>query len=245
VSAPATYGPPELMVVAIARLLRDGEVVFQGVNSVLPMVAIALARRLHAPRLTYLNIAGGVDPAPRYLPESSTAAELTHGSASLFNNEDFYDLCARGGIDTAFLGAVQIDAQGRTNVSAIGEQARPKVRLPGGGGAAMIMPTARRVILWRAQHSPRVFVERLDFVTAAGNVGRVVTPLCVFQRHEGRLQVEAIFPTSSAAEIVASTGFALDVPAACPVLAPPTVEELAALDAIDPRGVRRQEFHGG
>jgi glutaconate CoA-transferase, subunit B len=107
------------------------------------------------------------------------------------------------------------------------------------------MPTARRVILWRAQHSPRVFVERLDFVTAAGNVGRVVTPLCVFQRHEGRLQVEAIFPTSSAAEIVASTGFALDVPAACPVLAPPTVEELAALDAIDPRGVRRQEFHGG
>ena len=239
------YGPPELMAVAIARLLRDGEVVFQGVNSPLPMVAIALARRLHAPRLTYVNIAGGVDPAPRYLPDSTTDAELAHGSASLFNNEDFYDLCARGGIDTAFLGAVQIDAQGRTNVSAIGDQARPKVRLPGGGGAAMIMPMARRVILWRTQHSPRVFVERLDFVTAAGNVDRVVTPLCVFQRREGRLQVEAIFPTSSAAEIMAQTGFPLDVPASCPILAPPTAEELAALDAIDPRGVRRQEFHGG
>ncbi|HLH22459.1 MAG TPA: CoA-transferase [Chloroflexota bacterium] len=241
----ATYGPAELMAVAIARLLRDGEVVFQGVNSVLPMVAIALARRLHAPRLIYVNIAGGVDPAPRYLPDSTTDAELARGSASLFNNEDFYDLCARGGVDTAFLGAVQIDAQGRTNVSAIGEQARPKVRLPGGGGAAMIMPTARRVILWRTQHSRRVFVERLDFVTAAGNVDRVVTPLCVFQRREGRLQVEAVFPTSSAAEVAASTGFALDASAAWPVLAPPTAAELAALAAVDPRGVRRQEFHGG
>jgi glutaconate CoA-transferase, subunit B len=239
----APYGPAELMAVAIARLLRDGEVVFQGVNSALPMVAIALARQLHAPRLTYLNIAGGIDPAPRFLPASSTAAELTRGSASLFNNEDFYDLCARGGIDTAFLGAVQIDAQGRTNVSAIGAQARPKVRLPGGGGAAMIMPTARRVILWRTQHSPRVFVERLDFVTAAGNVDRVVTPLCVFQRRAGRLQIEAVFPTSSAAEVVANTGFPLDLPAPCPVLAPPTAAELAALAAIDPRGVRRQEFH--
>jgi glutaconate CoA-transferase, subunit B len=242
-TAPPPYGPPELMVVAIARLLRDGEVVFQGVNSVLPMVAIALARRLHAPHLTYLNIAGGVDPAPRYLPASTTDAELAYGSASLFNNEDFYDLCARGGIDTAFLGAVQIDARGRTNVSAIGDHGRPKVRLPGGGGAAMIMPTARRVILWRTQHSPRVFVERLDFVTAAGNVDRVVTPLCVFQRRADRLQVEAVFPTSSAAAVVASTGFPLDGADAWPVLAAPTPDELAALAAVDPAGVRHQEFH--
>ncbi|HZR99003.1 MAG TPA: CoA-transferase [Chloroflexota bacterium] len=245
VTAPAAYGPAELMAVAMARLLRDGEVVFQGVNSPLPMVAIALARRLHAPHLTYVNIAGGVDPTPRYLPDSTTDAELAHGSASLFNNEDFYDLCARGGIDTAFLGAVQIDAQGRTNVSAIGDHAHPKVRLPGGGGAAMIMPTARRVILWRAQHSPRVFVERLDFVTAAGNVDRVVTPLCVFQRRAGRLQVEAVFPTSSAAEIVARTGFPLDAARPWPALAPPTPDELAALAAVDPRGVRHQEFRDG
>ena len=68
------------------------------------------------------------------------------------------------------------------------------MRLPGGGGAAMIMATARRVILWRTQHNRRAFVERLDFVTAAGNVDRVVTPLCVFQRRDSRLAVEAIFP---------------------------------------------------
>ena len=49
----------------------------------------------------------------------------------------------------------------------------------------MIMPTAGRVILWRSRHHAGGFVERLDFVTAAGNVDRVVTPLCVFQRREG------------------------------------------------------------
>jgi glutaconate CoA-transferase subunit B len=234
--------PADLMAVAMARLLRDGEVVFQGVNSVLPLVAISLARRVQAPNLIYLNIAGGYDPAPRRLTESSTDPELAHGSPALISNEDFYDLCARGGIDTVFLGAVQIDAEGRTNVSVIGPHDRPRVRLPGGGGAAVIMPTAGRVILWRSVHSRRVFVERLDFVTAAGNVDRVVSPLCLFQRRQGRLQVESLLPGISAEQVIAQTEFALDEPATWPTLPFPTDQELAALEAVDPQRLRRAEF---
>lgn len=234
--------PADLMAVAMARLLRNGEVVFHGVNSVLPMVAIALARRLHAPLLTYINIAGGFDPDPTEATPSSTDPALARGSAALISNEDFYDLCARGGIDTVFLGAVQIDAAGRTNVSVIGDHARPKVRLPGGGGAAMIMPTAGRVILWRTQHTGRVFVDRLDFVTAAGNVDRVVTPLCVFQRRAGRLAVEGLMPGVEADRVLAETGFELVGSECWPTLAPPSDEELLALEAVDPRGVRRMEF---
>jgi len=236
------HHPSDLMAVAMARLLRDGEVVFQGVNSVLPMVAIGLARRVHAPHLIYVNIAGGFDPAPRFAPASSTDPELARGSPALISNEDFYDLCARGGIDTVFLGAVQIDAQARTNVSVIGEHSRPKVRLPGGGGAAVIMPTAGRVILWRTQHSPRVFVERLDFVTAAGNVDRVVTPLCVFRRRRGRLEVEALLPGVTAEQVRAQTGFDLGPNADWPTLALPSDEELRALNMVDPDGIRRMEF---
>lgn len=232
------------MVVAMTRLLRDGEVVFQGVNSVLPMIAINLARRLHAPHLVYLNVGGGIDPAPRYMPESSTDAELAYASAALFSNEDFYDLCARGGMDTAFLGFVQMDAEGRTNTSAIGPHARPKVRLPGGGGAAMIMPTARRVLLWRTQHSPRVFVPQLDFVTAVGNVDRVVTPLCIFQRRAGRLQVEGRFAGVADDEIRRQTGFPLLAATAWPELPEPTDAELTALHTLDPTGVRYREFRG-
>ena len=95
---------------------------------------------------------------------------------------DLFDLSARGRLDVAFLSGVQIDAEGRINMSAIGSYEQPKVRLPGGAGSAMLMPTARRVILWRTKHDPRTFVERLDFVTAAGNVDRVVTPLGIFAR---------------------------------------------------------------
>lgn len=234
----------DLMVVALARLLRDGEVVFQGVNSILPMVAIGVARRTHAPRLVYLNVAGGFDPAPRFATPSSTGPELARGSAALLSNEDFYDLCARGGIDTVFLGAVQIDALGRTNVSVIGDPARPKVRLPGGGGAAMMMPTAGRVILWRTQHNRRVFVERLDFVTGSGNVDRVVTPLCVFRRMDGRLRVEALLPGATAEGVREETGFDLGPEGAWETMPEPTADELRALEAIDPERVRLLEFHG-
>src|SRR5215207_8595793 len=212
---PDSWGPPELVVVAMARLLGDREVVFHGVNSILPMVAVALARRVHAPRLRLITIAGGIDPSPRVLPRSTTDPELARGSAAVLSNEDFYDLCMRGGIDTVFLGAAQIDGEGQTNVSLLGPRERPNVRLPGGGGAAVIMPTAGRVILSRSEHSRRSFVERLDFVTAAGNVDRVVTPLCVFQRLDGRLQIESVHPTTSVQEVMARTGFDLaggDVP---------------------------------
>jgi len=174
------------MVVSLARLLRDGETVFFGVASPIPMVAALLARRLHAPNLVILTIAGGVSPLPEHLPASTVDPALLHGARAQVTLTDIFDLSARGRLDTAFLGGVQIDDQGRINMSAIGDFDRPKVRLPGGAGSAAIMPTARRTILWRTRHDPRTFVETLGFVTAAGNVEHVVTPLCVFGRAVGR-----------------------------------------------------------
>ncbi|MDP8924113.1 MAG: 3-oxoadipate--succinyl-CoA transferase [Chloroflexota bacterium] len=235
------WTPLDLIVVSMARLLRDGEVVFHGVNSILPMVAVALARRLHAPRLQAINIAGGVNPTPRFLPRSTTDAELARGSAAILSNEDFYDLCMRGGVDTIFLGAVQVDGAGRTNLSRIGSGDLPRVRLPGGGGAPVLMPTAGRVIISRTEHSRRSFVERLDFVTAAGNVDRVVTPLCIFRRVDGRLEVESVHPPSSPEEVVERTGFALTIPGNCPQTPPPSEAELRALAELDPENVRGLE----
>jgi glutaconate CoA-transferase subunit B len=235
------WQPVDLIVIAMARLLQDGELVFHGVNSILPMVAVALARRHHAPRLRAINIAGGVNPLPRRLPRSTTDPELAYGSASLLSNEEIYDLCMRGGLDTVFLGAAQVDGSGRTNVSRIGPAEQPKVKLPGGGGAAVMMPTARRVILSRAEHSRRSFVERLDVVTGAGNVDRVVTSRCVFRRVDGRLQVESVHPTSSPDEVIEQTGFELDRTVPWPETVPPTVAEIEALGAADPERVRDLE----
>ncbi len=239
----ATAAAADAMAVAMARLLRDGERVFHGVASPLPMVAILLAKRLHAPNLVYINIAGSVDPTPARLARSSTAPALLPGSATQFTLADLFDLSARGGLDTAFLGGVQIDGAGRINMSAIGEFAHPRVRLPGGAGSALILPTARRTILWRTQHTPRSLVERLDFVTAAGNVDRLVTPLCVFRMQDGRLVLEALMPGVALETVRRQTGFPVVSASEPAALAPPTDEELAALAAIDPERVRDVEFH--
>jgi glutaconate CoA-transferase subunit B len=235
---------PVMMAVALARLLKDGETVFHGVASPLPMVAILLAKRLHAPRLVYLNITGSVNPRPEQLPISTVDPALLHGTRALVTLADLFDLAARGRLDTVFLSGVQIDSHGRINMSAIGDYHHPKVRLPGGAGSAALMPTARRTILWRTKHDRRTFVERLDFTTASGNVDRVVTPLCVFARRGERLEVESVHPGVEPDAVRMATGFPIDVDERMPRTPPPSPEELAALSAIDPEGVIASEFSG-
>ena len=234
--------PWEMMAVAMARLLHSGETVFHGVASPLPMVATLLAKRLHAPGLVALNITGAVDADPVRLPVSTVDPALLRGTRSLVTLADLFDLSARGRLDVAFLSGVQIDGAGRINLSAIGPYERPTVRLPGGAGSAMLMPTARRVILWRTRHDRRTFVERLDFVTAAGNVDRVVTPLGIFVRRDGRLEVDTLHPGVSPQAFRDATGFAVEVGPGTPVTPAPTAQEIAALRAIDPDGVVRSEF---
>jgi glutaconate CoA-transferase subunit B len=85
-------------------------------------------------------------------------------------------------------------------------------------------------------------VEKLDFVTAAGNVDRVVTPLGIFIRRDGRLDVESLHPGVTPREFQAATGFPIFVGPDKPVTPPPTDEELTMLRAIDPGGVVRSEF---
>jgi glutaconate CoA-transferase subunit B len=240
--SPETIRAREIMAVSLARLLRDGETVFHGVSSPLPMVATLMAQRLQAPNLVYLNITGSTDPSPEKLPVSTVDPRLLKGTRSMVTLTDLFDLAARGRLDTAFLSGVQIDAQGRINMSVIGDFGRPKVRLPGGAGSAALMPSARRTILWRTRHDPRVFVPKLDFVTATGNVDRVVTPLCIFRRRDGRLVVESIHPGVSPEQLIAATGFEIEVDESTLITPKPTKAEVAALNEVDPEGVSFSEF---
>ncbi|HET8609181.1 MAG TPA: CoA-transferase [Burkholderiales bacterium] len=236
------YNRADMMAVAMARLIADRERVFVGVNSPLPMVAATLALKLHATHADFITIAGGINARPPRLAAATSSARLSAGSASVFDNEDFYGLNARGGVDVSFLGMAQIDAQANVNSSFIGGQTKPKVRFPGGGGAAVILPLTRRIILWRAAHSPRVFVERCEFVTSAGNIDSVVTPLCVFRKLDGRLALESIHPYVERAELQKQTGFAIPNLDAAPVTPEPTARELEMLGRIDPDRIRETEF---
>ena len=243
VTPDATLETAAQMAVVLARLLTGAENVFFGVASPLPMVAALLARRLYTPDLAILNIAGGVSPAPRSLPLSTVDPGLLDGCSAYVTLADIFDLSARGRLDTAFLSGVQIDRFGRINLSAIGDPRHPKVRLPGGAGSAALMPTARRTILWRTRHDVRTFVPELEFVTAAGNVDRVVTPLAVLRRVDGTLTVESIHPGSSPDQVRAQTGFPVEAGPATPITPPPTPDERAALRDIDPTGIVAAELH--
>ena len=219
----------------LARFIRPDEVTFSGVNSTLPMLACLLAKRAYDFDFVYINVAGGVQPTPSKIPLSSSDPVLAEGSTAIFANEDFYDLCTRGGMDLCFLGAAQIDGQGRTNVSSIGDWHNPKVRLPGGGGGAVMLPTAKRGVTWRTEHSTRTLVEKLDFITAGGGMHGVVTPIAVFVKRDGRLALQSWHPASSLDEVTTRTAFRFDATGARPT-PPPTPREADALRSLDPDG---------
>lgn len=240
-SGKPNYSPADMMSIQLARLLPDGENVFHGLSSPIPMVAILLAKRLYTPQLVYLNIAGGIDPKPRKLYTSSVHLELLRNSSAYFSLTEIFDLSARGRLDNAFLSGAQIDQYGNINNSVIGSFTQPKVRLPGGAGSAVIIPTAKRTIVWRTKHDRRTMVEKCDFITSTGNVSHVVTPLAIFRKEGGRLVVESIHPHTTVDYVQEHTGFPL-IFDQLRITKEPTRQELFALNQIDPGHVREIEF---
>lgn len=231
----AEWSPFSFIVTNLARFIRPDEITFSGVNSTMPMLACLMAKRAYDFDFTYINVAGGVDPVPSKIPISSSDPVLAEQSASIFANEDFYDLCTRGRMDLTFLGAAQIDGEGCANNSAIGDWHHPKVRLPGGGGGAVMLPTARRSCTWRTEHSRRTLVEKLDFRTSWGGFHGVVTPIAVFVKREGRLALQSWHPEASLEEVRDRTAFRFDATGAAPAT-PPTQREREALASLDPLG---------
>lgn len=203
----ADWSPFSYIVTNLARFIRPDEVTFSGVNSTLPMLACLLAKRAYDFSFTYINVAGGVDPSPSSVPISSSDPVLAEQGMAIFGNEDFYDLAARGRMDLCFLGAAQIDGVGNTNVSCIGDWHHPKVRLPGGGGGAVLLPIARRSCTWRTEHSTRTLVRTLDFVTASGGMHGLVTPIAVFVHDGERLRLASWHPAVDVEEVRGRTGF--------------------------------------
>ena len=234
--------PCDMMAVLMARLLKDGETVFHGVSSHLPLVSILLAKRLHGPGIVHLNIPGGVDPrVTRLSSVTSAGGELWEGAGAVLTLAQVFDLSMRGGLDVAFLSGVQFDNRGGVNASLIGDWSRPKVRLPGGAGSAVLIPTARRAILWRSKHDKRTLVEQLDFLTARGNVSDLVTPLCHFTMYRGEMILKSIHPDADIELVAKNTGFPiryLNIEST----PPPTGEEMKALREIDPHDLRNIEF---
>lgn len=219
----AGYTPQELLIGVVARLLEGARHIAVGASSPIPGSAALLARELSggAVRVSVLG--------------SRRHNVFTDGGRELF------DCAGQGRIDTFFLGGGQIDGHGNVNLVGTGGYPNSDVRFPGSFGSAYMYFMVPRVILFREEHSRRVLVPKVDFISAPGssaaNVFRpggaraLVTGLAefAFEAKPGRFRLRSVHPGHDLAEVLERTGFDFEHPTEVPVTPPPEPDILALL----------------
>ena len=215
----------ELLIAVIARLLEGCRHVVTGASSPIPGAAALLTRELSG-GATRVSILG-----------SRRNNSFTNGGVELF------DLAAQGRIDAFFLGGGQIDGQANINLVGTGEYPATDVRWPGSFGSSYLYMLVPRVILFREQHTRRIMVPRVDFISAPGETAREVyrtggpyklvtsLGLFAFDRERRRFRLESVHPGHTVEEILDNTGFDFDSPAKVPLTPPPEPHVLDLLRA--------------
>ncbi|MGQ9543499.1 MAG: CoA-transferase subunit beta [Candidatus Bathyarchaeia archaeon] len=247
------YTPVELMATVAARMLEDGKSVFVGTG--LPVIAAMLAQRTHAPNILIIYEAGGIGPRSPVLPVSVGDSKTFYRGVSASSMHEVMSMTQAGYVDYGFLGAAQIDMYGNINTTVIGEYERPKVRLPGSGGANDAGSLCHKTIIIMRQERNR-FVDKLDFLTTPGylsgpgqreKVGlpadtgpyRVITQLGVygFDEETKRMMLISTHPNVDLQQIRNNCSFELIIPDDVKKTEIPTEKELKILRKIDPTGI--------
>ena len=248
------YGLSELLACAAAGCLENHTSVFVGTG--FPMIAAMLAQRTHAPNLLIVFEAGGVGPQVPSLPISVGDSRTYHRAVMASSMHDVMSACSAGYIDYGFLGGAAIDSYGNLNTTVFGDWARPKVRLPGSGGANDLASFCWRTIYVMRNQNIRTFVRKLPFITtpgyldgpgareraglpAEGGPYRVITQLGIFGFDDAtkRMCLLARHPGVTVEEIQANSEFEILMPADIPETQVPTPEQQRILSEIDPTGM--------
>lgn len=242
----------EIMSVVASRLLRDGMSCFVGIG--IPSTVANLARNTHAPNLFLIYEAGALGAKPYRLPLSIGDGELAVTADAVVSVPEIFNYWLQGGhIDVGYLSAAQIDRFGNLNTTVIGpDYRRPKVRLPGAGGAPEIAAHCREVTVIM-HHTRRAFVPRVDFVTSVGlgpvpdtrsRLGfrgagpiNVITDLAILRPdpQDNELTLVAVHPGVGVRDVQDQTRWPLRVASPLEVTDAPTAEELAALRDLKSR----------
>jgi glutaconate CoA-transferase subunit B len=251
-SAPSAWTPNEMMTIVASRALKSSDVCFVGIGA--PSAACNLARLTHAPGITLIYESGTIATKPNVLPLSIGDGELCETALTTVPVPEMFRYWLQGGrISIGFLGGAQIDRFANLNTTSIGgSYAKPKVRLPGGGGAPEIATSCGEVFIIMTQ-SKRSFVGKLDFVTSLGHgegkgsrekLGvttkgptRVITDLCVMEPDEAskELTVVAIHPGVTRERIADATGWAIKFAERVRETEPPRETELSVLRDLQAR----------
>lgn len=220
---PRPFSPTELLVVTIARMLADCRHVVVGASSPIPGAGALLARARSGGKL-HVDVLG-----------SQRHNHFTDGGVETF------DLAAQGRVDAFFLGGGQIDGEANINLVGAGDYPQVDVRWPGCFGSSYLYFLVPRVILFREEHTRRVFVPRVDFISAPGTSPpgvyrpggpwKLLTGLGVlaFDRERKRFVLESVHPGHSVDEILDNTGFPVEVPKSVPATAAPEPAVLSLL----------------
>lgn len=251
------YSASEMMVVAASRALKNDDICFVGIGQ--PSAACNLARLTHAPDITLIYESGTIATRPDVLPLSIGDGELCETALTTVSVPEMFRYWLQGGrISVGFLGGAQVDRYGNINTTVVGDYARPKVRLPGGGGAPEIATSCEKVFMIM-RLSKRGFVEQLDFVTSLGHgtggdsrkrhgvttkgPSLLVTDYCVMRPHPEtkEFEVTSIHPGVSEDDIRANTGWPVRFAAGMEETPPPSRTEIAALRELY---ARTEAAHG-
>ncbi len=224
------YTLPELMTTITARELRDGERIFIGIG--VPMLGAVLATQTHAPHAIIAFEGGYIGGKPIgalwAVGDSGASYKCTCATTMWWVFSDIQ----RGYFDVAVLGGAQIDKYGNLNTTAItgGDKTyrKPRVRLPGSGGANDAASHAHRTIIMMRLEKRR-FLEKVDYLTSPGYIdgpgGRekagllrggpvaVITDKCVFRFDEAtkEMYLDSAYPNIKTEDIKSEVSWDLKV----------------------------------
>jgi len=255
------YSASEMMTVAAARALGNDDICFVGIG--LPSAACNLARLTHAPRLALVYESGTIETKPTVLPLSIGDGELCETALTTVSVPEMFQYWLQGGrISVGFLGGAQVDRFGNLNSTVIGSYDKPKVRLPGSGGATEIATGCQRIYIVM-RHNPRAFVPKLDFMTTLGHgptgVERrelgvktegpvlIVTDLCTLTPHTDtrEFEVVSLHPGITQEQVRSATGWDVRFCDTVVETQAPTTNELETLRDLNARTARAHGTVGG
>jgi len=243
------YNMRELMVVTAAKQLQNNKAVFVGTG--MPMLAVLLAQKLHAPDLILIFEAGGVAPRMPILPVSVGDSRTFYKAVSASSMHEVMSIAQAGYIDYGFLGGAQIDIYGNLNTTVIGDHDKPKARLPGSGGGNDIGSFCWETVIIMNQDK-RKFASKLDYITTPGYLNgsgdreqkglpkgcgpsRVVTQLGVygFDDVSKKMRLISLHPGIRTEDVNENSSFPILTPEKTSITTEPTVEEVKILRELD------------
>ncbi len=249
----ADYTLKEMMAIAAAREINDGDIVFCGTG--ISMLAAMAAKHISAPNSTIFFETGAIDSLLEEVPLAVADPRVMYCTAvngSLADAFAFMQNRRTGSRVVGIMGAAQIDPYGNLNSTVIGDYRQPKVRFSGSGGACDVASFVDRTIIFMQQQK-RKFVAQLDYLTSPGwldgkesrraaglpqgGPSAVITNMAIFRfnPHTRKMYLDSIYPGISQQQVLENMEFEVETEKV-KSFRPPTKAELEILrNKCDPQ----------